>query len=442
MNIQLSDHFDYKRLLRFTFPSIVMMIFTSIYGVVDGIFVSNFVGKTPFAALNLIMPFLMIFGAVGFMIGAGGSALVSMTLGEGERDRANRLFSMLIYITVGFGVVMTVIGIAFMRPMAILLGAEGEMIDYCVVYGRILMLSLTFFMLQNTFQSFLITAEKPQLGLYVTIAAGVTNIVLDALFIAVFKWGLAGAAAATAISQTVGGVIPLVYFMRPNNGLLKLTKAEFDGKALLRTCTNGSSEFMTNISMSVVNMLYNFQLMRFAGEDGVAAYGVIMYVNFVFIAIFIGYSIGTAPVIGYHYGAQNRGELNSLFTKSLRLIGGAGLVLTALAIALAKPLSSVFVSYDEQLLAMTERAFMIYSLSFLVMGVNIFGSSFFTALNNGLVSAAISFLRTLLFQIAAVLILPELFGLDGVWLAVVTAELMALAVTIAFFVKMRNRYGY
>lgn len=442
MNIQLSDHFDYKRLLRFTFPSIVMMIFTSIYGVVDGIFVSNFVGKTPFAALNLIMPFLMIFGAVGFMIGTGGSALVSMTLGEGNRERANRLFSMLIYITVGFGLVMTAIGVAFMRPMAILLGAEGEMIDYCVVYGRILMLSLTAFMLQNTFQSFLITAEKPQLGLYVTVAAGVTNIVLDALFIAVFKWGLAGAAAATAISQTVGGAIPLIYFIRPNDSLLKLTKANFDGRALLRTCTNGSSEFMTNISMSVVNMLYNFQLMRFAGEDGVAAYGVIMYVNFIFVSIFVGYSIGTAPVIGYHYGAQNRSELNSLFTKSLKLIGGAGVILTALAIAMAKPLSSIFVSYDAELLAMTERAFMIYSLSFLVMGVNIFGSSFFTALNNGLVSAVISFLRTLLFQVAAVLILPELFGLDGVWFAVVTAELMALAVTSAFFAKMRPGYGY
>lgn len=442
MNIQLSDHFDYRRLLRFTFPSIVMMIFTSIYGVVDGVFVSNFVGKTPFAALNLIMPFLMIFGAVGFMIGTGGSALVSMTLGEGDSDRANRLFSMLIYVTIGFGAVMTVIGIAFMRPVAILLGATGDMVDYCVIYGRILMLSLTAFMLQNTFQSFLITAEKPQLGLYVTVAAGVTNIALDALFIAVFRWGLAGAAAATALSQTVGGAIPLIYFLRPNASLLRLTRAKLDGHALLRTCTNGSSEFMTNISMSVVSMLYNFQLMRFAGENGVAAYGVIMYVNFIFVAIFVGYSIGTAPVVGFHYGAQNRDELRSLLDKSLKLLGGAGVILTALAIALAKPLSAIFVSYDAELMEMTVRAFIIYSLSFLVMGVNIFGSSFFTALNNGLVSAAISFLRTLLFQMTAVLILPELLGLDGIWLAVVAAEVMALAVTVAFFVKMRPRYGY
>jgi len=442
MNIQLSDHFDYRRLLRFTFPSIVMMLFTSVYGVVDGVFVSNFVGKTPFAALNLIMPFIMIFGAVGFMIGMGGSALVSMTLGEGNRERANRLFSMLIYVTMGFGIVMTVIGIAFMRPVAVLLGADEGMVDYCVVYGRILMLSLTPFMLQNTFQSFLITAEKPQLGLYVTVAAGVTNIVLDALFIAVFQWGLAGAAAATAISQAVGGAVPLIYFLRPNDSLLKLTKARLDGQALLRTCTNGSSEFMTNISISLVSMMYNFQLMRFAGENGVAAYGVIMYVNFIFIAIYVGYSIGTAPVIGYHFGAQNHGELHSLLEKSLKLLGAAGVILIVLGVALARPLASIFVGYDEELLEMTVRAFAIYSLSFLVMGVNIFGSSFFTALNNGLVSALISFLRTLLFQMAAVLILPELIGLDGIWLAVVAAEVLALSVTIAFFVKMRARYKY
>lgn len=442
MKIQLSDHFDYKRLLRFTFPSIMMMIFTSIYGVVDGVFVSNYVGKTPFAALNLIMPFPMIFGAVGFMIGTGGSALVSMTLGEGDRERANRLFSMLIYVTIIFGVVMSVIGLVFMRPAAILLGATDDMVDYCVEYGSILMISLTAFMLQNTFQSFLITAEKPQLGLYVTVAAGVTNMVLDALFVAVFKWGLAGAAVATALSQAVGGVIPLIYFIRPNSSLLKLTKAGFDGRALLRTCTNGSSEFMTNISSSVVSMLYNYQLMRIAGENGVAAYGVLMYVNFIFLAIYIGYSIGTAPVIGFHYGAQNHDELHGLLTQSLKLLVGMGAVLTVLAIALAKPLASIFVSYDAELLDMTVRAFMIYSVSFLFSGVNIFGSSFFTALNNGLVSAAISFLRTLVFQLSAVLILPELLGLDGIWLSVVAAEVFALAVTSALLIKMRGRYRY
>lgn len=442
MKIQLSDHFDYKRLLRFTFPSIMMMIFTSIYGVVDGVFVSNYVGKTPFAALNLIMPFPMIFGAVGFMIGTGGSALVSMTLGEGDRERANRLFSMLIYVTIIFGVVMSVIGLVFMRPAAILLGATDDMVDYCVEYGSILMISLTAFMLQNTFQSFLITAEKPQLGLYVTVAAGVTNMVLDALFVAVFKCGLAGAAVATALSQAVGGVIPLIYFIRPNSSLLKLTKAGFDGRALLRTCTNGSSEFMTNISSSVVSMLYNYQLMRIAGENGVAAYGVLMYVNFIFLAIYIGYSIGTAPVIGFHYGAQNHDELHGLLTQSLKLLVGMGAVLTVLAIALAKPLASIFVSYDAELLDMTVRAFMIYSVSFLFSGVNIFGSSFFTALNNGLVSAAISFLRTLVFQLSAVLILPELLGLDGIWLSVVAAEVFALAVTSALLIKMRGRYRY
>lgn len=442
MNIKLSEHFTYKKLMRFTLPSIVMMIFTSIYGVVDGIFVSNYVGKTPFAAINLIMPFLMIFSAIGFMIGTGGSALVSLTLGEGKRERANELFSMLLYVTIGFGVVMTVIGLAFLRPVSIFLGADEEMLEYCVAYGKILMPALTAFMLQNTFQSFMITAEKPHLGLVITVAAGMTNIVLDALFVAVFRWGLTGAAVATVISQLVGGVIPLIYFARPNSSLLRLTKMKFDGRALLQTCTNGSSELMTNISMSLVNMLYNFQLMRLAGEDGVAAYGVIMYVNFIFISIFVGYSIGTAPVIGFHYGAQNFDELKSLFKKSLRLIAGAGVVLTALAIALSKPLSGIFVSYDATLMEMTQHAFILYSLSFLVMGFNIFGSSFFTALNNGLVSAAISFLRTLVFQIAAVMLLPLVLGLDGVWLSIVAAELISLMVTITFFVKMRPRYKY
>lgn len=442
MKIQLSDHFTYKKLLRFTLPSMVMMIFTSVYGVVDGLFVSNYVGKTPFAALNLIMPFLMIFSGIGFMIGTGGTALVAKTIGEGDRDGANRLFSMLIYITIGAGVVFGALGLIFLRPVARLLGAEGEMVEYCVEYGRVLAPALPFFMLQTTFQSFLITAEKPNFGLAVTVAAGVTNIVLDALFVAVFRWGLTGAAVATLLSQMVGGMIPLIYFCMPNSSLLRLGRCGFDGKALLKTCTNGSSEMMTNISTSLVNMLYNFQLMRFAGEDGVAAYGVIMYVNFIFIGVFVGYSIGSAPIIGYHFGAKNHGELQSMYKKSLRLVAGFAVVLTALAELLAPLLSRIFVSYDAALLQMTTRAFRIYSLAFLVMGFSIFGSSFFTALNNGLVSAAISFMRTLLFQVAAVLVLPAIFGLDGVWASIVTAELLSLGVTAYFFVRMRKQYQY
>lgn len=442
MNIQLSDHFTYKKLLRFTVPSVVMMIFTSIYGVVDGIFVSNFVGKTPFAAINLIMPFLMVCGAVGFMIGTGGSALVAKTMGEGHRDRANRLFSMLIYLSIIFGIILSVIGIIFLRPMAALLGAEGNMLDDCVTYGRIILPALTAFILQNEFQSFLITAEKPTLGLVVTVAAGITNVVLDALFVAVFKWGLVGAAAATAISQIVGGMLPFVYFLMPNKSILRLTKTCFNGRELFKTCVNGSSELMTNISMSIVNMLYNFQLIKFAGEDGVAAYGVIMYINFIFVAVFLGYSIGSAPITGYHFGAGNHSELKSLFCKSLVIISGAAIVMTALAEGLAYPLSSIFVGYDEILLEMTKRGFMLYSLSFLLTGFNIFGSSFFTALNDGLVSAAISFLRTLLFQTGAVLILPALLGLDGIWLAIVAAELLAFAVTVFCFFRFRKKYHY
>ena len=442
MRIQLSDHFSYGRLIRFTLPSIVMMIFTSIYSVVDGLFVSNFVGKTPFAAINLIMPILIILGALGFMIGTGGSAIVAKTLGEGDPVRANRYFSMLVYTTVVGGAVLAAAGELSLPIVSELLGAEGAMLQDCILYGRIILAALPAFMLQNVFQSFMITAEKSRLGLAVTVAAGLTNMVLDFVFIVPLGWGLAGAAIATAISQVIGGAVPIVYFARKNDSLLRLTKAKFEGRILLRTCTNGSSELMSNISASIVTMLYNFQLMRLAGEDGIAAYGVVMYVNFVFSAIFIGYSIGAAPVIGYHYGAQNHAELKNLSRRSLVLVVISGVAMTVLAELLAQPLTHVFVGYDAGLYALTVRGFMLYSISFLVSGVNIFGSAFFTALNNGLVSAAISFLRTLVFQVAVVLLLPLLLGIDGIWLAIVAAELLALAVTLVFFIVKRKQYHY
>lgn len=443
MRIQLSDHFTYSRLIRFVFPSIVMMIFTSIYGVVDGLFVSNLIGKTPFAAINLIWPYLMGLTVVGFMIGSGGTALVSRSLGEGKKERANQEFSLLVYVTIAIGLVFTVLGLVTLRPVAILFGAKGELLDIAVRYGRIVALALMPFMLQTTFQTFFITAEKPKLGLLVTVLAGLTNMVLDALFIAVFRWGVEGAALATAMSQVVGGIVPLIYFARPNNSLLRLTKTRWNGRALWQTCTNGSSELMTNLSMSIVNALYNLQLLKLAGENGVAAYGVIMYANFIFVAIFVGYAIGSAPVVGYHFGADNTNELKNLFRKSLVLMGICGVVMLVLGVWLAGPLSRIFVGYDAELLALTTRGFRMYSLSFLLMGFNIFGSAFFTALSNGPVSAAISFLRTLVFQIAAIFLLPLILpDADGIWMAVVTAEGLALLVTLFFFAKKKKVYHY
>ena len=442
MKIQLSDSFDYKKLLRFTFPSIIMMVFTSIYGVVDGFFVSNFVGKTPFAAVNFIMPFLMILGTVGFMFGTGGSALIAITMGAGDKERAQRLFSLFIYVSAICGILIGALGIVVIRPVAAWLGAEGEMLDNCVVYGRIILAVLPALILQYEFQSFFITAEKPKLGLAVTVAAGVANMVLDALFVGVLRWGLVGAAAATAISQSVGGIIPLIYFGRPNTSLLRLTRTKFDGRALLKVCTNGSSELMSNISMSVVGMLYNIQLMKYAGEDGVAAYGVLMYVNMIFLAAFIGYSVGVAPVVGYHYGAGNHEELKGLLKKSLVLIGIFSVSMVILAEGLARPLALIFVGYDPELLDMTLRGFLVYSFSFLFAGLAIYGSSFFTALGNGLVSALISFLRTLVFQVAAVLIFPLIWGLDGIWFSIVAAELVAALVTVAFLAGKRKKYHY
>ena len=440
--IRLSDHFTVRRLLRFVAPSIVMMVFTSLYSVVDGLFVSNFAGKTPFAAVNLIMPVLMGLGTVGFMIGTGGSALVGMTLGLGEKERANRLFSMLTAAGAAGGVVLSVLGLVFLRPAAYALGARGEMLEQCVIYGAVMLVFQTFFILQIVFQSFFVTAEKPKLGLAVTVAAGLTNIVLDALLVGVFRMGVAGAAAATGVSQLVGGAFPLWYFARRNSSLLRFARPEKDWRALVRACANGASELMTNLSSSLVTALYNVQLMRLAGEDGVAAYGVIMYVNFIFNAIFYGYSIGSAPVFSYHYGAGGRDELKSLLRKSLALTAVCGAFLTLAAEASAGPLSRIFVGYDATLCAMTTRGFQLYALSFLVVGFNIFGSAFFTALNNGAVSAAISFVRTLVFQLLSIWLLPVWWGLDGVWLAVVAAELLALAVTASLFAANRRRYGY
>ena len=442
MKIQLSDHFTYKKLLRFTLPSVAMMIFTSIYGVVDGFFVSNYVGSTPFAAINLIFPFLEIFGAFGFMLGTGGTALVSKTLGEGDKKKANEIFSMLIYVLCAAGALFTVIGVIFMPNVAVLLGADEKMLPYCVTYGRILFIALVPFMLQNVFQSFLVTAERPTFGLWITVAAGVCNIVLDFLFLGVFGWGLTGAGVATLISQVLGGFIPLVYFTAPNKSLLRLGKTHMNMRALLKSCTNGASEFMTNISYSFVTILYNFQLLKFAGENGVAAFGVLMYTNFIFVSVFIGYAIGSAPLFGYNHGAENHNELQGLFRKSLILMAGASLSLTALSVALAYPLSALYVGYDTELLKLTVRGYIIYSFSFLFCGFNIFASSLFTALNNGLISALVSFGRTLVFQLVAILLLPALFGMDGIWWANVAAEILALGVSTVFMVANRKKYHY
>ena len=442
MQIQLSDHFDYKRLIRFVMPSIVMMVFTSIYGVVDGLFISNFTGSTAFAAINLVMPFAMVLGGVGFMVGTGGTALVAKTLGEGKKETANRYFTMMVYFTLILGATLGLFGVIFIRPVSYLLGATEEMIEYCVVYGSIIIGFTPAFMLQNLFQNFLVVAEKPKLGLVATVAAGVTNMVLDALFVAVFRWGLVGAAVATGISQLIGGILPLIYFMRPNDSLLRLVPTGLEAKPLIKAVTNGSSELMSNISTSLVSAVYNLQLMKYFGKNGVSAYGALMYVQFVFIAIYIGYIIGAAPIVGYNYGAKNKPELQNVFGKSIILMIFSGVVMTVLALCLASPLAKLFVGYDAELCALTTKAFSLFAPAFLLAGVNIFSSGFFTALNNGLVSAIISFLRTLVFQLAAVLVLPGLVGSDSIWWSVAVAEVAAFLISLLFLVANGKRYGY
>ena len=442
VKIQLSEHFTYRKLLRFVMPSIIMMIFTSIYSVVDGLFVSNYVGKTALASINLILPFIMGISALGFMIGTGGSAIVATTIGEGKKDLANEYFSLLVYVTTIGGILLSILGMFLTPAVASALGAEGELLKDCILYGRISFISMPAFMLQNVFQSFFVAAEKPKLGLGVIITAGVTNMVLDLLFVGLCGFGLAGAAVATVCGEFIGGLFPIIYFARKNSSLLQLGKTHLDVRIIVKTCVNGSSELMTNLSSSIVNSLFNIQLMKFAGENGVAAYGTIMYVSFVFVSIFLGYSIGSAPLISYNYGAANHTELKNLFRKSLSLIGISGVAIAILSQFLAMPLSVLFVGYDKELLLMTQHAFRIYCLVYLINGFNIYGSSFFTALNNGLISAVISFLRTLLFQVGAVIVLPVIFGIDGIWSAVTIAEILTLCVTVTFLVKQRGRYHY
>lgn len=440
--MQLSGHFGFRRLLKYTVPSIIMMIFTSIYGVVDGFFVSNYTGKTSFAAVNFIMPVLMVLGCVGFMFGTGGSAVISKTMGEGDRKKANEIFTFIVIASAVLGTALAVIGMFVLKPLAVLFRADGRLLADSVFYGKIILAALPFYVLQFEFQCLFATAGKPKLGLFVTAAAGIANMVLDALFVAVLKWGLGGAAAATAISQVLGGIIPVIYFARKNTSLLRFVKFRFDGKVLLKTCTNGSSELMSNISMSVVSMLYNVQLMKYAGENGVAAYGVLMYVSMIFQAVFIGYSVGSAPIIGYNYGAQNHSELKGLLKNGFLFIGICAVFMFAAGELLSRPLSLMFVGYDEELLDMTAHAFSIFSFSFLLSGFSIFGSSYFTALNDGLTSALISFLRTLVFQIAAVLLFPIIFDLDGIWFSIVAAEIMSVTVTMLFLILKRKKYGY
>ncbi len=446
--INISDHFTYKKLLKFVMPSIFMMIFTSIYGVVDGIFISNFAGQTAFAGANIIMPFIMALGAIGFMLGTGGSAIVAKTLGEGEPEKAQKYFTFLVIATVVAGVLVASLGEIFLRPICILLGSSEEMLPYSIDYARIVLIGIPFFMLQNIFQTFFATAGKPKLGFMITVAAGVTNMVLDALFVGLFKWGVQGAAAATTLSECVGGVVPIFFFARKNSTALRFVKTRFYGKVLLKACTNGCSELIGNISGSVVSMLYNAQLMKYVGESGVSAYGVLMYVNFIFIAVFIGYSVGTAPIVGFNFGARNKHELKNVFKKSMMFMLVAGIAMCVAAELLAPVLASIFASNDINVYNLTCRAFFFYGFVFLFAGFNIFTSAFFTALSNGVISLVVSLLRTLAFQATCILTLPVLFGnigwssIDGIWIAALISDVLALLVNVVFIMCNRKKYGY
>ena len=442
MALDMSQHFSTGRLIRFTLPSIAMMIFTSVYTVVDGLFVSNFAGATPFAALNFVFPVVMILGTVGFMMGTGGSAIVAKTRGEGDDDRANRYFSMLVVACIVFGAIFAALGLVIVGPVSGLMGASGEMLDDCILYGSALLVALPAFVLQYAFGSFFMTAGKPNMGFAFTVAAGVTNIVLDAVLVGALGMGLLGAAIATDLGMVAGGVGPIIYFARENDSCLRLVRPRLEWRVLGRTCVNGSSEMVGNIAMSVVAMCYNVQLLSLIGEDGVAAYGVVMYVSMIFNAVFIGYAMGAAPLMSFQYGAQNRVEMRSLFRKGVAIVVVAGLAMFGAAELAAGLLSDLFVGYDQGLRDLTELAFRIFSFSFIFMGFNIFGSSLFTALNNGIISAIISFVRTLVFEIGAVFLLPMIVGPNGIWGAIIVAEVASVVLALVFIIKLERRYGY
>ena len=440
----MEGHYGYRRILKEMWPMVLMLMVTSVYSIVDGWFISNFAGSTAFAAMNIIWPAIAIISALGLMVGAGGSALVSKTFGEGDDERANHIFTMLIKLTFIAGAVISAALFVVMKPLAAALGAEGEMVRYAVIYGRILTAALPVYMLQMAMQPFYMVAGRPELGTITSIACGLTNIALDALFVAGLGWGLTGAAVATAASFIVGGCIPAAFFASKRNKtpLRFLKDSRYEWPAIGQSLSNGLSEFVGNISFNIVGICYNLQLMKYIGENGVSAYGVLMYVGFIFGSVFIGYNMGISQVISYKYGAGDKAELRSLLRKSCALVAVAGIVITATVELLAPLLSRLFVGYYPALRDLTTYALHIYMISFLICGFNMFASAWFTALNNGPVSAVISFTRTLVFELGCVFILPLLFGIDGIWVAVNVAEVLALILSAALVLGFRKRYGY
>lgn len=440
-SVDMSKHFNTAALLRYTAPSMVMMVFTSIYTIVDGFFVSNFAGKTAFAGVNLILPFIMILSTVGFMVGTGGGALVAQQRGKKDDATANRYFSLIIWFALVLGIICAVIGFFTMEPVARFLGASDELLPICVLYGQISMISLPMFMLQFAFQPLFSTAGKPTLGLVITVMSGLTNIVLDFVLVGYLGMGVAGAAWATVASEYVGGLIPLIYFLLPNKSFLRLGKTKLEFRVIGKVCVNGSSEMMSNIAMSVVAMVYNWQLIKLLGEDGVAAYGVIMYVGMIFGAILMGYAMGAAPLMSYQHGADNSVEKRSLMRHGLAIMGIGGVSAFVAAQLLAPVIAQIFTSYDSELMALTIHAFRLYSIAFLLMGFSIFGSSLFTSLGNGVVSAVISFMRTLVFETGAVILLPMLLGADGIWTSVIVAEIASTTLVTICILQFGRFYG-
>lgn len=418
------------------------MVFMSLYTMVDGVFVSRFAGTAALSAVNIVYPMVSVVVAVGVMLATGGSAIIAKRMGEGKPEQARQNFSYLILAGVLIAVGMAALALVFLKPLLHLLGARGALFELCYAYALPLVFFIPSGILQMLFQTLLVTAGRPMLGLTVTVLGGVANIVLDYLFIVPLQMGIAGAAIATGIGFSIPAVFGLLYFALRRSGPLCFVRPKGGGKMLLRCCANGSSEMVTNMSTAVTTFLFNLLMMRYAGEDGVASITIVLYTQYLMTAVYMGYATGTAPVFSFHHGSRNGEQLRRLFRISMGFIALCSVATFALALVFAKQVVVIFTPAGSPVFEMALYGFRLFSGSFLFAGVGIFASAMFTAFSDGKVSAAISFLRTFAFIVLALLLLPLAMGLDGVWLAVPLAEVLGFGVSLFFLYRKKKRYCY
>lgn len=441
-NNSIGREFGFFSLLKFALPSVIMMMVMGLYSMVDSMFVSRFVSTNALSAINVVYPVINLLIGLGVMLASGGSAVIAAKMGAGKTDEARRDFSMIVTIGLASSIVIAVAGLIFIRPIVTFLGASELLVDYAVTYLAIILMFAPANMLQMLFQMFFVTAGRPGLGLTFIIGAGLVNAVLDYVFIVPLGMGIAGAALATGIGYLIPAAAGLIFFFGKKKELY-FTKPKFSAAVLGSSCSNGSSEMVSNLSMAVVTLVFNRIMMNLAGEDGVAAVTIVMYAQFLLSSIFMGFSLGVQPVISFHHGAGNRRNLKGIYRHCIVFIAIAAVSVFAVAMTLGPTLTTIFTPKDTNVWTLAVRGFMILPFCFLLEGFSIYASAAFTALGDGKTSALISFLRTFLFILTGLLTLPLAFGIDGVWLAVPVAELCSVLVVIGCVLwhKAKGRFN-